>query len=69
MGKAVNKLVKASTFGKVDLDPDAPKLPDPIPAADPEDPEALKAESRRLQRRKRTGRTSTVLTEGSNTLG
>lgn len=70
MGSAVNKLVKASTFGKVDLDPDTPRLPKPKTAPDVDDMAAKKAESRRLQRKKRTGRTATVLTgTGSNTLG
>lgn len=72
MGKPINKLVKASTFGAVDLglDPKTPKLPKPTEAPDPNDPEVKKAEMRRLQRRKRTGRTSTVLSGGgSNSLG
>ena len=71
MGKLINTAVKASTFGALDLglDPDTPKLPDANAAPDPDSEEAAKAESRRLQRKKRTGRTSTVLTGGSNTLG
>lgn len=67
MAKAISGLVKGVTFGKVDLDPDAPKLPKPRTAPDPE--MEAKAESRRLQRKKRSGRTSTVMTEGSSTLG
>ena len=69
MGKIISGAVKASTFGKVDLDPDTPKLPKANAAPDPDAQEAAKAESRRLQRKKRTGRTSTVLTGGSTNLG
>lgn len=67
MGKVVKKAVKVSTFGKVDLDPKTPRLPKPVEMPDPEAQKAAK--SRALQRRKRTGRTSTVLTGGSGTLG
>lgn len=67
MGKIISKAVKASTFGRVDLDPDAPKLPKANTAPDPEAEAA--AESRRLQRKKRSGRTSTVLSGGSSNLG
>ncbi len=67
MGKVINKVVKASTFGKVDLDPKAPKLPKVKTAPDPE--MDAKAAQRALQRKKRTGRTSTVMTEGSGSLG
>ena len=67
MSKVIAPLVKASTFGKVDLDPDTPKLPKPNAAPDPELDN--KAKSRALQRRKRSGRTSTILTDGSTSLG
>ncbi len=67
MGKIIAPFVKASTFGKIDLDPgrDTPKAI-PLPAPDPE--MEGKAESRRLQRKRRTGRTSTVLS-GASSLG
>ena len=67
MSKIISKAVKVSTFGAIDLDPKAPKLPKPKTAPDPE--MEAKAESRRLQRKKRSGRTSTVMTDGSGTLG
>lgn len=70
MGSSINKLVKASSFGKIDLDPKTPKLPKAKTMPDPDDQEAKKAASRALQRKKRSGRTATVLTgTGSNTLG
>lgn len=67
MAKIINKAVKISTFGKVDLDPKAPKLPKVRTAPDPE--MENKAATRALQRKKRSGRTSTVMTEGSGSLG
>jgi|TARA_R110000851_G_scaffold9579_2_gene35543 hypothetical protein len=67
MGKIINKAVKVSTFGKIDLDPRAPKLPPVKTAPDPE--MEAKAASRALQRKKRTGRTSTIMTQGEGTLG
>ena len=67
MSKAINKAIKLSTFGMVDLEPDKPKQSKVRTAPDPEK-EAV-AKSRDLQRRRRTGRTSTVLNDGSNTLG
>ncbi len=66
MGKIIAPFVKATTFGKIDLDPDAPKLPKAVNAPDPE--MEGKAESRHLQRKRRTGRTSTVLS-GASSLG
>jgi hypothetical protein len=67
MSKAINKVIKTVTLGQVDLDPKAAKQPDARAAPDPE-AEAM-AKSRALQRKKRSGRTSTVLTGGSKTLG
>ena len=43
--------------------PKAPKPEDPIEAPDPE--AEARSKSRMLQRKKRSGRTSTVLSEGS----
>lgn len=68
MSKIVNKAIKQSSFGKVDLDPKTPDLKPVAPAPDPETKAV--AESRRRQRGRRTGRTSTVLaTGGSSKLG
>jgi hypothetical protein len=69
MGSVINKAVKASTFGAVDLEPKTPKPPgvEPMPTVD--DRTAQRAKERALQRRRRSGRTSTVLTGESNTLG
>ena len=69
MSKAVNKLVKISTFGKVDLDPKIPKPGDAETAPDVDDKTAARAKQRELQRRRGSGRTSTVLTGETNTLG
>ena len=69
MASIIKGAVKASTFGLIDLDPDTPKLPKANEMPDPDSEEAAKAESRALQRRKRSGRTSTILTSGSNNLG
>jgi hypothetical protein len=69
MSKILAPLVKVSTFGKIDLDPSTPKLPKANAAPDPDAKEAAKAESRRLQRKKRSGRTSTVLAGGSSKIG
>jgi hypothetical protein len=68
MGKIIKSAVKLSSFGKIDLDPETKDLPPANEAPDPDSLEAQKAESRRLQRKKRSGRTSTVLT-GSTSLG
>lgn len=51
--------------GLMPKEPKEPKEVTPEPAPDPDEYEAARAESRRLQRRKRSGRTSTVLTGGS----
>ena len=60
--------IKHTSGGMIDLKSKSkPKLPPAIAAPDPEATNAAK--SRMAQRRKRSGRTSTVLTEGSNTLG
>lgn len=69
MSGVVNKAVKASTFGKVDMDPKKPKVPGAVLAPDVDDKTAARARERELQRRRRSGRTSTVLTGESNSLG
>ena len=70
MGKPINKIVKTLTLGTVDLglDPKMPQPAEPEEAPDPDDEEAKRAAQREMQRRRRSGRTSTVLS-GSNTLG
>ena len=67
MGGVVKKVVKASSLGMVDLDdkPSAPKLAKTKTAPVADDEEAMKAQLRAQGRRRRTGRTSTVLSEGS----
>jgi len=65
MGKTVNKLVKMSTLGLVDLDPELPDPGKKKVMPDVDDEEVKKLKSRELQRRKRSGRTATVLSEGS----
>lgn len=68
MAKAVKKVIKKV----VDIfdAPEPPKvLQEEEPTApDPDNEAAARAKSRQLQRRKRTGRTSTVMSEG-NQLG
>ena len=68
MAKAVKKLVKKSTFGLLDLDPNMPEPPEPETAPDADSEESTKASMRAAQRRRRTGRLSTVLSS-NNTLG
>ena len=62
---------KAMDISKAPLDffkADAPKPPKSQTMPDPNSTEAKKAAQRRAQRRRRSGRTSTVLT-GESTLG
>lgn len=68
MAKAVKKLVKASTEPLDFLKPDIPNQRKPEVAPDPDDEEMARAEQRRMQRRRRTGRLSTVLS-GESSLG
>ena len=67
MGGVVKKAIKASSLGLIDLETtEAPPAPgEPKTAPDVDEEAAARAESRRLQRRSRSGRTSTVLSEGS----
>jgi len=59
MGKSIG-----TALGLVDDRPDEPKMPKAV-VPDPDAKEAARAASRKLQRRPRSGRTSTVLTEGT----
>lgn len=68
MAKAVKKLVKASTEPLDFLKPDIPDMKEPETMPDIDEEEAARMEQRRLQRRRRTGRLSTVLS-GESTLG
>ena len=67
--KAVKKVIKASTDPVMDLlKPDMPNMKEPQTMPDPDDEEMAKAEQRKMQRRRRTGRLSTVLS-GESSLG
>ena len=65
--KLGRKAVNVATLGLFEA-PDMPKIEDPALAPDPESLEVKRANEREIARRKKSGRTSTVMSD-SNTLG
>ena len=69
MGKTVSKIVDVGTLGLVDskglMGGDKPKLADPEEMPDADSNLSSKRAMREAQRRRRTGRTSTVLSNSS----
>ena len=69
MGKTVAKIVDVSTLGVVDskklMGGEKPKLGDPEEMPDADSNLASKRAMRESQRRRRTGRTSTILSTSS----